>query len=122
MGCYHNTCDDSVTWYDLDRISIRHRILFETAKAEIDEARKRSAHERCRRFESAELSLSFDNALRHVEGRAEDLSQTRPEYGHATNALCFVGRREWSRGLFLDRRAFLTSYDPRQDDEAKFHS
>ncbi len=117
VGCYHNTCDDSVIWYDLDRIAIRHRDLFETAKAEIDEARKRSAHERCRRFESAELSLSLDNALRHVEGRAEDLSQTRPEYGHATNALCFVGRREWSRGLFLDRRAFLTSYDPRQDDE-----
>ncbi|MCA9016910.1 MAG: DUF2309 family protein, partial [Planctomycetaceae bacterium] len=31
-------------------------------------------------------------------------------------ALCFVGRREWSRGLFLDRRSFLTSYDPKQDD------
>lgn len=117
VGSYHNTCDDSVLWYDLDRISIRHRALFEIAKAKIDEARKRSAHERCRRFESAELSLSFENALRHVEGRAEDLSQTRPEYGHATNALCFVGRREWSRGLFLDRRAFLTSYDSRQDDE-----
>jgi uncharacterized protein YbcC (UPF0753/DUF2309 family) len=27
-----------------------------------------------------------------------------------------VGRRAWSRGLFLDRRAFLTSYDPAQDD------
>src|SRR6185312_13882574 len=27
-----------------------------------------------------------------------------------------VGRREWTRGLFLDRRAFLTSYDPTQDD------
>lgn len=55
--------------------------------------------------------------LKHVEGRAEDLSQVRPEYGHATNALCFVGRRQWSRGLFLDRRAFLQSYDPRQDDQ-----
>ncbi len=117
VGCYHNTCDDSVTWYDVDRVSIRHRALFEIAKAEINEARKRSAHERCRRFESAELSISVESALRHVEGRAEDLSQTRPEYGHATNALCFVGRRDWSRGLFLDRRAFLTSYDPAQDDE-----
>jgi hypothetical protein len=51
-----------------------------------------------------------------VEGRAEDLAQTRPEYGHATNALCFVGRRWRTRGLFLDRRAFLASYDPAQDD------
>lgn len=116
VGGYHNTCDDSMIWYDLDRIPVSHRELFEQAQLEIDEARKRSAHERCRRFESARLSWDREETLRHVEGRAEDLSQTRPEYGHATNALCFVGRREWSRGLFLDRRAFLTSYDPAQDD------
>lgn len=116
VGGYHNTCDDSMTWYDLDRVPVAHRELFERAKTDIDEARKRSSHERCRRFESADAALSFEDALRHVEGRAEDLSQTRPEYGHATNALCFVGRRKWSRGLFLDRRAFLTSYDPTQDD------
>jgi uncharacterized protein len=117
VGCYHNTCDDSVTWYDLDRIPVAHREKFERSREAIDEARRRSAHERCRRFESAELSLTIGEALRHVEGRAEDLSQTRPEYGHATNALCFVGQRKWSRGMFLDRRAFLTSYDPTQDDE-----
>jgi uncharacterized protein YbcC (UPF0753/DUF2309 family) len=117
VGGYHNTCDDSMTWYDLDRVPLHHRPLFERAKADIDEARRRSAHERCRRFESADLAISSEEALRHVEGRAEDLSQTRPEYGHATNALCLVGRRDWSRDLFLDRRAFLTSYDPSQDDQ-----
>ena len=117
VGGYHNTCDDSMTWYDLDRVPVAHRELLEQAKADIDEARKRSSHERCRRFETVDVSLSFEDALRHVDGRSEDLSQTRPEYGHATNALCFVGRRQWSRGLFLDRRAFLTSYDPTQDDE-----
>ncbi len=116
VGAYHNTCDDSVQWYDLDDIPIRHRPLFDRARDRIDEARKRSAHERCRRFETTESSVSLDEALRHVESRSEDLSQTRPEYGHATNALCFVGRRSWSRGLFLDRRAFLTSYDPSTDD------
>jgi hypothetical protein len=116
VGGYHNTCDDSVTWYDLDRIPYSHRERFERARQAIDEARQRSAQERCRRFELADLSLPPAAALRHVESRAEDLSQVRPEYGHATNALCFVGRRRWSRGLFLDRRAFLTSYDPTQDD------
>ncbi len=117
VGGYHNTCDDSMTWYDLDRVPLMHRPLFERAKRGIEEARRRSAHERCRRFVSADLSISTEDALRHVEGRAEDLSQTRPEYGHATNALCFVGRRHWNRGLFLDRRAFLTSYNPTQDDD-----
>lgn len=117
VGAYHNTCDDSMTYYDLDRLPPGHRETFERARAALDAARRRNAHERCRRFESAPLALTTEAALRHVENRAADLSQTRPEYGHATNALCLVGRRDWSRGLFLDRRAFLTSYDPRQDDE-----
>src|SRR5690606_762027 len=76
----------------------------------------RNAHERCRRFQSAPLGLTFSAARRHVEGRAEDLAQTRPELGHATNAIAIVGRRARTRGLFLDRRAFLTSYDPATDD------
>ncbi len=116
VGLYHNTCDDSVTWYDLDRIPSTHQIEFESAVDVVNAARKRDAHERCRRFESAPLDLTFGDALKHVEGRAEDLSQVRPEYGHATNALCFVGKRAWNRGLFLDRRAFLQSYDPQQDN------
>ncbi|MCA9126302.1 MAG: DUF2309 domain-containing protein [Planctomycetales bacterium] len=116
VGAYHNTCNDNVTWFDLDRVPLRHRALFEQARADCEEARRRSAHERCRRFESASTGLTFEEALQHVENRAEDLSQTRPECGHATNALCLVGRRQWSRGLFLDRRAFLTSYDPSIDD------
>lgn len=117
VGAYHNTCDDSVVFFDLDRLPASHRADFETAREAIEEARGRNAHERCRRFVSAPLTLSQAEALRHVEERAQDLSQVRPEYNHATNALCIVGRRDWSRGLFLDRRAFLTSYDPAQDDQ-----
>ncbi len=118
VGAYHNTCDDGMTYYDLDRLPMSHREVFDHARGALEEARKRNAHERCRRFESAPLTLTPDEALRHVEGRAEDLSQTRPEYGHATNAICFVGRRSRTRGLFLDRRAFLTSYDASRDDPA----
>jgi hypothetical protein len=116
LGVYHNTCDDSVTYYDLEQLPLTHKAAWEETQHAIEQARARNAHERCRRFESAELTMPFEAALRHVEGRAEDLSQVRPECGHATNALCFVGRRQWSRGLFLDRRAFLQSYDPAQDD------
>jgi hypothetical protein len=118
VGAYHNTCDDSVVFFDLDRLPALHRNDFESARDAIEEARRRNAHERCRRFGSASLTISPADALRHVEGRAQDISQPRPEYNHATNALCLVGRRAWSRGLFLDRRSFLTSYDPSQDDEA----
>ncbi len=116
LGAYHNTCDDSVTYFDEDRLPVTHCDDLQHARRAIHQARERSAHERCRRFESADLGWSTETALKHVEGRSEDLSQARPECGHATNALCFVGRRDWSRGLFLDRRAFLQSYDPHQDD------
>jgi len=116
VGGYHNTCNDTVTFSDVDRIPPSHRQEFDSAKVAIDATCERNAHERCRRFMSAPLTLSFPAARQHVEERAEDLAQTRPELGHATNAITIVGRREWSRGLFLDRRAFLTSYDPTQDD------
>ena len=78
---------------------------------------QRNAHERCRRFQSAPLNLTLAAAHRHVEGRAEDLAQTRPEFGNASNAMCYVGRRERIRGTYFDRRLFMHSYNPTQDDE-----
>ena len=119
VGAYHNTCDESVTFFDLDRLPPTHKEEFSAARSAIDQARQRNSHERCRRFESAPLTISPEAALVHVEGRAEDLAQTRPEYGHATNAICIVGRQARTRGLYLDRRAFLVSYDPQQDDTEK---
>lgn len=115
VGGLHNTTDDSMVYFDLDHLPHSHHQAFQRALATLNEARKRNAHERCRRFASAPLTLSTDEALRHVEDRAEDLSQTRPECGHATNAIGFVGRRDRTRGLFLDRRTFLVSYDAAQD-------
>lgn len=116
VGGGHNTCNDSIAFFDLDRLAESHREDFVAAQRDLEAACQRNAHERCRRFMSAPLVLSFAAAGQHVEERSEDLAQTRPECGHATNALSIVGRREWTRGLFLDRRAFLTSYDPTQDD------
>jgi uncharacterized protein YbcC (UPF0753/DUF2309 family) len=117
IGGYHNTCDEDVVYFDLDRLPRPARHAFEKLRSVVDQARARNAHERCRRFESAPLHSTPDEALEHVESRAEDLSQARPEYNHATNAMCFVGRRSRTRGLFLDRRSFLASYDPTQDGD-----
>lgn len=119
LGGYHNTCDDAVDVYDLADVPDALRGEVERLRADLDIARRLDALERCRRFESAPLDLSPEGALAHVEERAGDLSQPRPEYGHATNALCIVGRRSWNRGLFLDRRVFLTSYDPSLDDDGE---
>jgi uncharacterized protein YbcC (UPF0753/DUF2309 family) len=118
VGGMHNTSSEQVTFADVDLIPGSHRSEFEAVRGLVEEACDRDAHERSRRFGSAPLTLTLAGARRHVEGRAEDLAQVRPEWGHATNALCVVGRRGRTRGLFLDRRAFLNSYDPTQDDAA----
>lgn len=112
VGSIHNTCDDVVIYFDADRVPPTHQAAFAQAKRALDTARAYNAHERCRRFESAASWLPPVLALAHVMARVEDLAQVRPEYGHATNAVCLVGRRHRTRGLFLDRRAFLVSYDP----------
>ena len=115
VGALHNTCDDDVVYFDLDHLPVSHRADFEHARDAIEEARGRNAMERCRRFESAANVRSIEEALRHVETRSEDLSQARPEYNHATCAIMIVGRRSNTRGLFLDRRAFVVAYDPTTD-------
>ena len=118
VGAQRNTCDNDVAFFDVDVIPLDRRLRFERAKEAIEIARRREAHERCRRFDAVPPWYPPMAALAHVEGRAADLAQPRPEYGHATNAFCIIGRRARTRGLFLDRRAFLVSYDPTGDDDS----
>ncbi len=115
IGGYHDTCNDDIDLYDLDLMPPSHQGDMVRVRASLDRAREWSAHERSRRFEAADDSLSPLGALHHVEERAEHLAEPRPEYGHCTNAVCIVGRREITRGLFFDRRAFLVSYDATVD-------
>jgi uncharacterized protein YbcC (UPF0753/DUF2309 family) len=117
VGGQRNTCNNEVTFFDEDLVPSATRPLFERAVAAIETTRRREAHERCRRFDGVPDWYPPAAALAHVEGRADDLAQPRPEYGHATNAFCIIGRRTRTRGLFLDRRAFLVSYDPSRDDD-----
>lgn len=116
LGGLHNTCEDSVTIYDLDQLPKSHFGDFAAARDAFDTACRANAHERCRRFYSAPLDISLHKAHQHVKDRSEDLAQTRPEYGNASNALCIVGRRSRSKGLYMDRRCFMQSYDPNKDD------
>lgn len=115
VGGYHDTCNDDIDLYDLEDVPSSHRGDLERVKASLDAARAASAHERTRRFEAASGSREAIDGLHHVQERAEHLAEPRPEYGHCTNSVCFVGRRALTRGLFLDRRAFLVSYDATQD-------
>lgn len=117
LGCEHNTCDEKFIWYDTDVIPVSLQSAFEKLRQEVYEASQWSAHERCRRLASAPKNPTKESALKHIIGRSYDFSQARPELGHATNAICFIGRRSATQGAFFDRRIFLISYDPATDPE-----
>ncbi|MCQ8130657.1 putative inorganic carbon transporter subunit DabA, partial [Methylomonas rivi] len=115
VGAQHDTCSDIISWFDLEQIPAASQAEFAAFKACVEAADGLAAAERCRRFASSAYPKTARAAVRHVENRAMDLSQVRPEFGHATNAAAFIGRRAATQGIFFDRRLFLISYDPSQD-------
>ncbi|WP_395745918.1 putative inorganic carbon transporter subunit DabA [Prosthecobacter sp.] len=123
LGGCHDTCNEDIHFFDLDLLPETHRGDLVRVHQSLDKARTLNAHERARRFEAAGRSVAPESSLRHVQERAEHIGEPRPEYGHCTNAVAFVGRREITKGLFMDRRAFLASYDATKDpgDEALAH-
>ena len=119
VGGLQDTCTSLVHFFDIDRIPASHLDAFRSFARTCRDVGRRDAMERCRRFDAVPLDVGPDEAFRRVAARAADLAQVRPEYGHASNAVCIVGRRDRTRGLFLDRRAFLVSYDPTQDADGR---
>ena len=117
VGGERNTSSNEVPLFDTELVPDAIRPVLARAREALDRARQTEAHERCRRFVNVPRWFPPAAALLHVEARAVDLAQPRPEYGHATNAFCVLGRRSRTRGLFLDRRAFLASYDPTRDPD-----
>ena len=115
LGGYHDTCNEDIQFFDVDLLPENHHGDLVRVHESLDKARMLSAHERSRRFASAGLDRSPELSLRHVQERAEHIGEPRAEYGHCTNAVAFVGRREITKGLFMDRRAFLVSYDATKD-------
>ena len=117
VGALHDTCQDAITWYDEAAVpeALHGKLL--TAKQAFSTAMANNAAERCRLFGTVPLRISPEAARREVGIRANDLSEARPEYNHAKNSLCIVGPRAFTRGLFLDQRAFLVSYDETTDPD-----
>lgn len=115
IGGFHDTCNDDVRLFDLDNLSSAQKILLSEFLPFLQITRARNAQERCERFSLVKKHISAKEALQEVSHRARALFEPRPEMGHATNALCIVGRRSRTIGKNFQRRAFLQSYDPTID-------
>lgn len=116
---FHDTCTDDILFFDTELLPEKSQKELEKVKEKIFEAARRNAFERCQRFSSQDAKSDPNSAYKHVHERGEDLAQPRPEYGHNTNALAIVGKRTLTKGLFLNRRAFLMDYDWERDDSAE---
>jgi hypothetical protein len=81
-----------------------------------------NAKERSRRFASINTRQRLERVRKAIHDRSVSLFEPRPELGHGTNTLAIIGRRQATKGLFLDRRAFLNSYDYSTDPEGNILS
>lgn len=116
VGGMHDTCKDTVEFYDLELLEAEHAQSFRSFEQALQVALEKNARERVRLFGTVPLGKSPRAARREVQTRAVDFSEARPEYNHAKNSLCVVGPRHFTQDLFLDQRAFLVSYDASLDD------
>lgn len=117
MGCMHDTAADVMGYYDERKLTgdalQRHRSIRHVFENALD----LNAKERSRRFASIDTRQRLRDVRKAIHDRSVSLFEPRPELGHGTNTLAIIGRRSLTRRLFLDRRAFLNSYDPTQDPE-----
>jgi hypothetical protein len=117
LGSFHNTCSDQIEYFDARRCPEGVRGILTKVQEDLELATRQNAFERCRRFIQAGVK-SVEQAAEEALARSYMLAEARPEYGHATNAICLVGPRDFSKGLFFDRRSFLVSYDSAIDHDA----
>ena len=115
IGGMHDTASDEIGYYDTASIWESHLKKHQQYVQLIENALDLNAKERARRFASIDINQDIKKIRRDIKDRSVSYFEPRPELGHGTNALCYVGSREKMKGLFLDRRAFLQSYDYRQD-------
>jgi uncharacterized protein YbcC (UPF0753/DUF2309 family) len=119
IGAMHDTASDLMDFYDEDVLTPANRERHAKNSHKMEIALDLNAKERSRRFASIKTKDDIKKIRKAIEKRSVSFFEPRPELGHGTNALCVVGRREMTKGLFLDRRAFMNSYDYRTDPEGK---
>ncbi|MBC7776665.1 MAG: DUF2309 domain-containing protein [Phycisphaerae bacterium] len=119
LGALHDTAADEIAFFDEQILSENNGIAHHKNKATFERALDLNAQERSRRFASINTQADLRHVREAIRRRSVSLFEPRPELGHGTNALCFVGHRTRTKGLFLDRRAFMNSYDYRTDPEGK---
>ena len=119
VGGLHDTAADQMEFYDEQLLNGANEALHKTNTASFEKALDLNAKERSRRFSSINTKNCLQKVRKDILKRSVSMFEPRPELGHGTNTLCIIGKRNLTKGLFLDRRAFLNSYDYTTDPEGR---
>ncbi len=117
IGSMHDTAADVIGYYDEDVLGAENIGEHVINKQNFETALNLNAKERSRRFASINTKQRLEQVRKAIHDRSVSLFEPRPELGHGTNTLAIIGRRQTTKGLFLDRRAFLNSYDHTTDPD-----
>ncbi|MCU0424117.1 MAG: DUF2309 domain-containing protein [Candidatus Kapabacteria bacterium] len=111
LGALHDTTRDEIEFFDDANLTESQQQRHKHNTQVFAQALDLNAKERSRRFVLTNSAQSPERIHNEMKLRSVSLFEPRPELNHATNTLCIVGRREMTEHLFLDRRAFMNSYD-----------
>jgi hypothetical protein len=115
IGAMHDTAADVIGYYDEELLMPDYTGLHQKNIQTFETSLNLNAKERSRRFASINTKQQLEQVRKAIHNRSVSLFEPRPELGHGTNTLAIIGRRQLTKGLFLDRRAFLNSYDHTTD-------
>ena len=116
----HDTTTDHVELFDLEDVPATHRKDLSRLILDLGEAGRRNSLERLHRFPEETGGRSLAHARARTKERSLDWSQVRPEWGLSRHTAFIVGRRTLTKGLNLEGRTFLHSYDHRWDPTGKY--
>jgi hypothetical protein len=120
IPCMHDTTSDIIEYYDEAGLDASLESLHRSIKESFEQSLDLNAKERSRRFASITTTDSLKIVRNEIRNRSMSMYEPRAELGHGTNSLAIIGSRDITRGLYLDRRAFLNSYDYRTDKDGSY--
>ncbi len=114
LAAEHNTTADEVEIYCADTHDIDCEKKIQKLKDDLEAAGRITSQQRSK---ALGFNANEHKSAKHTKLRSIDWAQVRPEWGLARNASFIVAPREMTKNIDLEGRAFLHSYNYRQDPD-----